>query len=105
MKTIKLLQTCGACPEQYDAYIDGESIGYLRLRHGYFYAEYCDTQQKSIVVFNGNPLGDGSFDEEERDKWLRLACAEIVKAYNADKGVSATCDDPLALLGYDMEID
>ena len=30
---VTLVQTCGACPEQYDAYIDDKKIAYLRLRH------------------------------------------------------------------------
>lgn len=33
---IELRQTCAACPEQYDAYLNGELVGYLRLRHGHF---------------------------------------------------------------------
>ena len=40
MLEIKLIQTCGACPEQYDAFIGEEQVGYLRLRHGYFRWQY-----------------------------------------------------------------
>ena len=35
----KLVQTCGACPEQYDVYEGDEEVGYMRLRHGHFHAE------------------------------------------------------------------
>jgi hypothetical protein len=31
---IELRQTCEACPEQYDAYLGDNRIGYLRLRYG-----------------------------------------------------------------------
>lgn len=51
---VELQQTCGACPEQYDAYIDGIEIGYLRLRHGYFRAEYLGK-----TVYDANTIGDG----------------------------------------------
>ncbi len=30
---VRLVQTCFACPEQYDAFIGEEKAGYLRLRH------------------------------------------------------------------------
>ena len=33
---LKLVLTCGACPEQYDAFDGERQVGYLRLRHGHF---------------------------------------------------------------------
>ncbi len=65
---IELVETCGACPEQYDAYFKGENVGYLRLRHGFFRAEY-----KGKTVYSANPVGDGIFEPEERDKYLANA--------------------------------
>lgn len=75
---IRLVQTCGACPEQYDAFhsVTGEEIGYLRLRHGYFRAEY-----KGRVVYDAYPNGDGCFDSDERDYHLHMACDAIRKAH------------------------
>ena len=36
-----LKMTCGACPEQYDVFdSEGKQVGYLRLRHGGFRADY-----------------------------------------------------------------
>ena len=35
-----LVRTCYACPEQYDVFFHDFQIGYLRLRHGNFTAEY-----------------------------------------------------------------
>jgi plasmid stability protein len=32
---VRLVRTCFACPEQYDAFIGEEKVGYLRLRHGH----------------------------------------------------------------------
>lgn len=62
---IELIQTCGACPEQYDAYFEGNEVGYLRLRHGYFRAEYLGE-----VVYDANTIGDGIFDCDEREGHL-----------------------------------
>lgn len=64
--------TCGACPEQYDAYKDGEEVGYLRLRHGYFRVDCGDT-----TVYEAFPQGDGCFTEDERDFYLMEALKAI----------------------------
>lgn len=72
---IKLVQTCGACPEQYDAFHKGEQVGYLRLRHGYFRVDYPDCGGET--VFEANPDGDGVFDADERQGYLDQACAAI----------------------------
>lgn len=62
---IDLTMTCGACPEQYDAYYDGNIVGYLRLRHGNFTVHCGDT-----CVYSANSEGDGVFQDEERDHHL-----------------------------------
>lgn len=71
---IKLVQTCGACPEQYDAYLDGKRVGYLRLRHGYFRVE-CYGE----IVFESYPKGDGCFDIDERERYLKHAKRAIME--------------------------
>jgi hypothetical protein len=75
MSEIKLIQTCGACPEQYDALIDGEVVGYLRLRHGYFTVECPDVGGES--VYEAETEGDGLFEGHEREKHLDAAKAAI----------------------------
>lgn len=67
-----LVLTCGACPEQYDVYFGDENVGYLRLRHGWFFAEHMDE-----IVFEGSPEGDGVFMEHERITYLRSAIEAI----------------------------
>lgn len=74
-KQIKLKQTCIACPEQYDAFFEGEKVGYLRLRHGYFYAEYG-----TAIVYEAEPFGDGMFEDSERKYHLKKARKAIYKA-------------------------
>ncbi|MDB4286337.1 hypothetical protein N9933_03455 [bacterium] len=74
-KQLKLEQTCGACPEQYDVFFEDENIGYLRLRHGYFSASY-----KGKSVYSANTIGDGMFDTSERKKHLKKAKKAIYKS-------------------------
>jgi hypothetical protein len=74
--TVTLAKTCDSCPEQYDAYFGDECIGYLRLRHGKFTATYPDVG--GDLVFSGEPIGDGSFLPDERDKWLYAGCAALL---------------------------
>jgi hypothetical protein len=70
---LKLLQTCSSSPEQYDAYLGDELVGYLRLRHGYFRAE-CHGK----VVYDSYPKGDGIFEDDEREQELNNACKAIL---------------------------
>jgi len=77
---VKLELTCGACPEQYDAYIGDEQVGYLRLRHGFFTVECPDCGGER--VYEAEPNGDGLFDDIEREFYLR----EAVSAVKAWKG-------------------
>lgn len=76
MDRIKLVETCGACPEQYDAYYKGDQIGYLRLRHGTFYCEYLPSGER---VYESHPEGDGIFAEHERHHHLNLACNALLQ--------------------------
>jgi hypothetical protein len=80
----ELIKTCGCCPEQYDV-IDknGEQIGYLRLRHGYFRAEVpgcCGS-----IVYDANPNGDGMFEDDERQFHLQKAL-DSIHQWNTRKG-------------------
>lgn len=71
-----LIATCGSCPEQYDVLKGGEIVGYLRLRHGEFYAACPDVGGDK--VYTAEPKGDGSFEDDEREHYL----SEAVKAIN-----------------------
>lgn len=75
----QLIQTCGACPEQYEYLINGKRAGYLRLRHGYFYAAFPDVGGK--VVYESYPKGDGVFYPDERVLELDNAIGALNKAY------------------------
>lgn len=77
IKDIKLIETCGACPEQYDAFLNDKQVGYLRLRHGYFRVGYPDCSGETI--YEAEPNGDGCFTTEERDYYLEQAKLAIIK--------------------------
>ena len=73
---IKLKQTCGACPEQYDAFDGDKQVGYLRLRHCSFYVQ-CPDCGDGPIVYEAYPRGNGCFEIDERDYYLRFAVAAI----------------------------
>lgn len=78
---VELRMTCGACPEQYDAFIGENLAGYFRLRHG------CFTVQAhgpgGPYVFEAEPKGDGVFDHDERDGYLRAGCDALSEYFSA----------------------
>ena len=69
--------TCGGCPEQYDVFDESETIvGYMRLRHGYFYVEFRPTG--TVVYETTDSRGDGIFyDEAERQYHLRAGIQKL----------------------------
>lgn len=71
----QLVMTCSACPEQYDVFKDGDKVGYLRLRHGEFYAKCPDVGGK--IVYSSEPEGDGIFEDDEREYYLTEAINKI----------------------------
>lgn len=74
---IRLRMTCGACPEQYDAYVDDTDtkVGYLRLRHGSFTVDFPDCGGETI--YEASPRGDGQFEDDERHHYLSYAVDAI----------------------------
>ena len=77
MDGIKLTLTCDVCPEQYAATKNGKQVGYLRLRHGHFTVQCPDVCRE--LVYEAEPIGDGTFEPEERRKFL----GEAVRAISA----------------------
>jgi len=84
---VMLVQTCSACPEQYDAYIGDERVAYLRLRHGIFRVECPDVG--GDLVLHGAPDGDGSFTNYERHHWLSVATDLIQVWHSLKNGTQA----------------
>lgn len=80
--------TCWACPEQYVVRKDGVQIGYLRLRHGHFRANYPD--HGGEVVYEADTEGDGAFTDVEREVYLTKAVAALLKRAATGDGVIGT---------------
>lgn len=81
---LKLVCTCGACPEQYDVFDGEQQVGYLRLRHGWFRADCPDVGGKT--VHEAYPRGDGIFNDDEREAHLVEAVKKIREWMNRNKG-------------------
>jgi hypothetical protein len=75
---VDLRMTCGACPEQYDAFIGEDLAGYFRLRHGFFTVQAHGPG--GPYVYEAEPNGDGIFEPDERDGHLR-AGIDALRAY------------------------
>ena len=87
---IILKLTCGACPEQYDAFDDtGKRVGYFRLRHGEFTVDYPDVGGKE--VYCAEPEGDGQFEEHERERFL-IAGIDALKKEMREEAMPAMGD-------------
>lgn len=72
---IELVQTCGACPEQYDAFLDWKQVWYLRLRHWFFSVSYPDVSWEDI--YQAQTKWDWIFESDEREFYLRNAKLHI----------------------------
>lgn len=72
---IKLVQTCVACPEQYDAYKDGKKVGFLYMRNGEFTVNYPNLGGQ--LIYSACPAGSGCFKDVEREMYLKNACLAI----------------------------
>ena len=76
----ELVQTCGACPEQYDVFKDGKKVAYFRLRHGWFRADVPDCMDETVFE-SGDMQGDGMFEEDERMGFLTKAVNAVHEHY------------------------
>lgn len=69
--------TCSACPEQYVVRVDGVKVGYMRLRWGEFEVYFPNVE--GAVIYSADPEGDGAFEDNERDGYLRAAVEAIAR--------------------------
>lgn len=77
----EIVQTCAACPEQYEVFLGDQQIGYLRLRHGTFRADYPDCG--GLTVYEIAALGDGVFEPLEREPHMLLAVRALLKRHKS----------------------
>lgn len=65
------------CPEQYDVMQNGQRVAYVRLRHGSYTVE-CPDVNGEIILHMTVPNHAGTFLDEARDHYLKLAAEAIV---------------------------
>jgi len=88
-KRYELVETCMACPEQYDVFelVSNGSlknkVGYIRMRHGNLTVNCPDYSGR--LVYKDSPDGDGCFEEEERDFYLMRCIASIYNFYSPER--------------------
>jgi len=83
-KDIRLIQTCDACPEQYDAVNEsGDIVGYIRIRWGYITVLCPDAGSDTKAYSKKLHKGYGSFASQlERKMKLRKAKRAIASWWN-----------------------
>jgi hypothetical protein len=75
---LTLVQTCIACPEQYDVFKGDKQVAYMRLRGGVFSVEVPDACGEEVL--RACPKGGGGmFEFNERMLWLREGVKAIKK--------------------------
>jgi len=67
----------GASPEQYEVFKDGALVAYFRLRYGEFTVKCPDAAGE--IVFEASPVGDGRFDDNERDEFLNKGLGAVAE--------------------------
>lgn len=80
-----LVITCGACPEQYEVCnSEGKQVGYLRLRHGGFRADYPKCGGETVYRHSFDDGWKGIFDDdEEREYFLTEAVQALHNRINS----------------------
>lgn len=77
----KLVETCEACPEQYDlvSLLDNKQLAYFRLRWGIFRVDVPDVGGETIYSKCFDDGFKGSFREEEREEELIKAIRVVIE--------------------------
>ena len=80
IQKLNFVETCGACPEQYDVFKGGRQVGYVRLRWGTVTCDFPDCRGDTIYSHSFEDGWKGNFaDDAEREKYLN----EIATMLNA----------------------
>lgn len=67
IKDLDFVQTCAACPEQYDVFNgEGKQVGYVRLRWGNLTCEYPDCGGELIYENNVGDGWSGCFEDDSQ---------------------------------------
>ena len=61
--------TCHACPEEYDVYIEGKQVAYVRLRWGHLRVDVPDIGGETVYVYNWKDEWKGFFASDEEKEF------------------------------------
>ena len=83
IKGLTFVETCSACPEQYDVMDNnGNQVAYVRLRWGGLQCEVPDCWGEIIYSHGFDDGWMGCFeDEEQREKYLNIIADKINEHY------------------------
>jgi len=74
--------TCGACPEQYDVFLEDTQVGYARLRWGMLRCDYPDVDGETIYHYSFDDRLQGCFDDDkQREYHLDLIAKELYNRF------------------------
>jgi hypothetical protein len=82
-KDLRLIMTCGECPEQYDVVYHSKILGYLHYRWDLFEVNIYSGKNRSIYVKQLGGEFDGKLSDEKRDTILKEARDIIAGFYSA----------------------
>lgn len=82
---LAFVQTCSACPEQYDVFRGEEQVGYVRLRWGYLRAEYLVDMQEVYSYEFEDAMKGAFYEEEERQEHLINIADSLLERINNEK--------------------
>ena len=71
------VQTCEACPEQYDVFYGVDQVGYVRIRYGVLSLYYPDVNGSMIYCFDYNDDWLGKFPTAEDRQFQFLIMTDI----------------------------
>jgi hypothetical protein len=75
------VETCGACPEQYDVFFNDKAIGYVRLRHGLLTVRVPNSQGKSIFQVKFDEEWKGNFENQDEREFYFRKIVEILELW------------------------
>ncbi len=85
---LKFVETCMACPEQYDVFKDKKQVAYIRLRWGILRVDIPDCGGRVIYKKTFNDGWKGCFDDEkERDKYLNKIAKLLTPKRARERGI------------------
>jgi hypothetical protein len=71
----------GMCPEQYDVFLNGQEVAYIRHRHG---ITEVDVPLWNRIAEFEDAVGDGWYEDDEREEMLDKACRIIAQELKLD---------------------